>query len=131
MAAGLSPCTDPTLLALLDCASTSAQAARRRASQDFRCFVEAYHYRSVAILTRPRLLNVFFIIFIFRTYMRLVLCSSQRNSIKNRVSLVVVLQPIQFTSRHSQLAALFGSSYFLIYVVSDIQLSLSARVCIS
>ena len=110
MAASFSPCTDPTLLALLNCASSSAQAARRRASQDFRCFVEAHHDRSVAILTRPRLLNIFFIIFIIRTYMRLVVCSSQRNSIKNRVPVVVVLQPIQFTSRHSQLAAIFGSS---------------------
>ena len=110
MATSLSPSAGPTVLCLLNCASSSAQTARRRASQDFRCFVEAYHHRSVAILTRPRLLNVFFIIFIIRTYMRLVVCSSQRNSMKNRVPLVVVLQPIQFTSRHSQLAAIFGSS---------------------
>ena len=110
MAASLSPSAGATVLCLLNCASSSAQTARRQASQDFRCFIEAYHHRAVAILTRPRLLNVFFIIFIIRTYMRLVVCSSQRNSMKNRVSLVVVLQPIQFASRHSQLAAISDSS---------------------
>ena len=85
MAASLSLSAGPTVLCLLNCASSSAQTVRRQASQDFRCFIEAYHHRLVVILTRPRLLNVFFIISIIRMYMRLVVCSSQRNSMKNRV----------------------------------------------
>ena len=68
MAASLSLSAGPTVLCLLNCASSSAQTARRRASQDFRCFIEAYHHRLVAILTRPRLLNVFFIISIIRMF---------------------------------------------------------------